>query len=265
MKVNSNDAYSPAEIAKRVENIGVQKSEFVTLKLFVLAVLAGAFISIGSVFYLVVISESSLGFGLTRLIGGTAFSLGLILVVIAGAELFTGNNLLAIAWADKKITTKGLLRNWFISYFGNVIGCLLTVLIIWYAGIDNLNNGAVGKTAIQVSQSKISLSFVEAFARGILCNALVCVAIWLVMGCRSVTDKVLAVLFPVAAFVTIGFEHVIANWFFLPYSMFLDSAISASASLKNIAAVTAGNIIGGTFLVAGVYYVAYLRKPDQST
>lgn len=260
MEPNLYDAYSPTEIAARVENLGVQKSKHSTTRLFVLSVLAGAFISMGAIFYLVVVSESSLSFGVTRMLGGLAFSLGLILVVIAGAELFTGNNLLAMAWADRKITTKDLLRNWGISYLGNAIGCLLTVVIIWYAGIDELNQGAIGKSAVQIAESKISLSFSAAFARGVLCNALVCVAIWLVMACRSVTDKMLAVIFPVTAFVTIGFEHSIANWFFLPYAKMLDATIPLGDALKNIAAVTAGNIFGGTVLVAGIYYLAYVRK-----
>jgi formate transporter len=260
---NLYDAYSPAEIATRVENLGMQKSKHSILRLFVLSVLAGAFISIGAVFYLVVVSESSLGFGVTRMLGGIAFSLGLILVVIAGAELFTGNNLLAMAWADKKITTRDLLRNWIFSYFGNTLGCLLTVVIIWYAGIAELNQGAIGKSAVQIAESKISLSFSAAVARGVLCNALVCVAIWLVMACRSVTDKILAVIFPVTAFVTIGFEHSIANWFFLPYAKMLDTTIPINEILKNIAAVTIGNIFGGTVLVAGIYYLAYIKKSPE--
>lgn len=260
MEPNLYDAYSPTEIANRIENLGMQKSKYSTIRIFVLAILAGAFISIGAVFYLVVINESNFGFGITRLFGGLAFSLGLILVVVAGAELFTGNNLMAMAWADRKITTKDLLRNWTLAYAGNVVGCLLTVILIWFAGIDELNNGALGKSAVQIANSKLSLDFSEAFARGILCNALVCIAVWLVMACRSVTDKILAIIFPITAFVTMGFEHSIANWFFLPYAKFLDSTIPLTESLKNIAAVTAGNLVGGTILVAGIYYIAYVRK-----
>lgn len=261
MEPNLYDAYSPSEIAARIEKQGIQKSKHSPTRLFVLAILAGAFISIGAVFYLVVINESTFGFGITRLFGGLAFSLGLILVVIAGAELFTGNNLMAMAWADRKISIKDLLRNWLISYFGNVVGCLLTVILVWYAGIHELNNDSLEKSAIQIAQSKISLDFSEAFARGILCNALVCIAIWLVMACRSVTDKILAIIFPITAFVTIGFEHSIANWFLLPYAKLLDSSIPMADGLLNIAAVTAGNLVGGTILVAGIYYIAYVRKP----
>ncbi len=141
-----------------------------------------------------------------------------------------------------------------------MVGCLLTVILIWFAGIDELNNGALGKSAVQIANSKLSLDFSEAFARGILCNALVCIAVWLVMACRSITDKILAILFPITAFVTMGFEHSIANWFFLPYAKMLDTTISMTDALKNIAAVTAGNLIGGTVLVAGIYYIAYVRK-----
>lgn len=261
----TDDAYTPAEIAQRVENLGLAKAKLGTLKLLLLAVLAGAFISMGALFFLVVTSESGLSFGLTRLIGGLAFSLGLILVVIAGAELFTGNNLVAMAWADRKITSRELLRNWLLSYAGNVVGCLLTVLLVWLADIDALNQGAVGKSALQVAQAKISLTFLQAFVRGILCNALVCIAVWLVMGGHSVTDKILAVIFPVTAFVTLGFEHSIANWFFIPYGFTQDASHSLvfGGAAQNLLASTAGNLVGGTVLVAGIYWLAYVRKQTR--
>ncbi|MBI3134551.1 MAG: formate/nitrite transporter family protein [Bacteroidetes bacterium] len=260
--LNSDDAFTPAEIAERIEKMGVTKARLSTLRLLLLALLAGAFISMGSLFFIVVTSESTLSFGMTRLIGGIAFSLGLILVVIAGAELFTGNNLVAMAWADRKITMRDLLRNWLLSYVGNVIGCLITVGLVWYAGIDKLNDGAIGKTAVGIAEAKVSLTFLQAFARGILCNALVCIAVWLVMGGHSVTDKILAVIFPITAFVTMGFEHSIANWFFLPYGFLTnpEHSLSISGSMQNLAASTAGNLVGGTVLVAGVYWLAYVRK-----
>lgn len=255
------DAFSPREIAKHVQGMGVAKSNLDTLTLLVLAVLAGAFISLGALFFTVVITDSNLGFGVTRLIGGLSFSLGLILVVIAGAELFTGNNLLAMAWASNLISTRAILRNWLLSYLGNVIGCFATVGFVVLAGIGNLKGGAVGETAIQIATTKSSLSVMEAFARGVLCNALVCMAVWLAMGGHSVTDKILAIAFPITAFVTIGFEHSIANWFFLPLGIAVaqPGTIPLDDVIRNLLATTFGNMVGGTVLVAGLYWVAYLR------
>ena len=258
---NFLDAYSPREIAQRVEQLGVAKARADTVTLAVLGVLAGAFISLGALFFVVVVTGSSLGFGVTRLIGGLSFCLGLILVVVAGAELFTGNNLLAMAWASRLIGTRDILRNWLLAYVGNVIGCLGTVLCVAWADVASLGGGAVGETAIQIARAKAGLSLTEAFARGILCNALVCLGVWLAMGGRSVADKILAIVFPITAFVAIGFEHSIANWFFLPFGMVLapQGVISLAGVVQNLIAVTGGNIVGGTILVAGVYWIAYLR------
>lgn len=257
-----SNAYPPPEIAREVERFGVAKARTDTLTLFVLAVLAGAFISLGALLFTVVVTESGLGFGPTRLLGGVSFSLGLILVVVAGAELFTGNNLIAMAWASRLISTREVMRNWLLAYLGNVVGCLGTVLLVMGTGIAGLGNGAVGEMAVRIAQTKADLPVVEAFTRGILCNALVCLAVWLAIGARSVTDKILAILFPVTAFVTIGFEHSIANWFFLPFGLALDAQgmVSIAGVGRNMIAVTAGNVAGGTLLVAGVYWVAYLRS-----
>ena len=255
------DAHPPREIARKVERLGVAKAQADTLTLVVLAALAGAFISLGALFFTVVVTEAGLGFGVTRLLGGVSFSLGLVLVVVAGAELFTGNNLLAMAWASGLISTRDVMRNWLIVYLGNVIGCLGTVVLVVWADIASLGGGAVGETAVQIAGAKAGLSLGEAFARGLLCNALVCLAIWLAMGGRSVADKILAIIFPITAFVAIGFEHSIANWFFLPFGLALDrqAAVMADGVARNLVAVSAGNIVGGTLLVAGVYWIAYLR------
>ena len=187
--------------------------------------------------------------------------------MVAGAELFTGNNLVAMAWASGLIGTRDIARNWLIVYVGNVIGCLATVLLVLWGDIASLGSGAVGETALNIARAKADLSLMEAFARGVLCNALVCLAIWLAMGGRSVTDKILAILFPIAAFVTVGFEHSIANWFFLPYGVALDTngTVLVSGVLRILASVSAGNIVGGTLLVAGVYWVAYLRSERRET
>lgn len=258
--MKNSDAYTPPEIAAKVETLGVAKAHLPTFPLVVLALLAGAFISLGAVFFLVVMSGMDTGVGVARLIGGLSFCLGLVLVVVAGAELFTGNNLLAMAWASRLISTREILRNWFWVYLGNVIGCLGTVALVYWAGTDSIGQGAVHATAVATAAAKASLPFWEAFVRGILCNALVCLAVWLAMGGRSVTDKILAVLFPVTAFVALGFEHSIANWFFLPYGYVLaPDAVDFAGSLRNLVAVTFGNLVGGTLMVAGVYWSAYLR------
>jgi formate/nitrite transporter len=261
------DAYPPPEIARRVERLGVAKARADALSLLVLAVLAGAFISLGALFYAVVVTDSGLGFGPTRLLGGVSFCLGLILVVVAGAELFTGNNLIAMAWASRLIGAREVIRNWFLAYLGNVMGCLGTVLLVVWADVGGLGGGAVGETVVRIARAKVDLSLTEAFTRGILCNALVCLAVWLAVGARSVTDKSLAILFPISAFVAIGFEHSIANWFFLPLGLALDvpGAVSIAGASRNIVAVTAGNLLGGTLLVAGVYWIAYLRSERLRT
>ena len=261
-----SDAFPPAEIARKVETLGEAKAHTDTLTLLVLGILAGAFISMGGLFFIVITTDSNLGFGLTRLVGGLCFSLGLILVIIAGAELFTGNNLIAMAWASGKIGFREVMRNWILVYLGNVIGCLATVLLVLLCNVDSLHSSAVGETAINIAHAKTNLSFVEAFTRGILCNAFVCLAVWLAIGARSVSDKILAIIFPITAFVVIGLEHSIANWFFLPYGILLDeqNLISISGMIQNIIVVSAGNIIGGTLLVAGVYWVAYLRGEHKS-
>lgn len=261
-----NDAYSPQGIARKVEGMGVAKAHLNSLTLLTLAVLAGAFISLGAMFFTVVVTDSNLGFGITRLLGGLSFSLGLILVVIGGAELFTGNNLLAMTWASRLISTLSIIRNWVLSYVGNVIGCVGTVFLVIWADIAGLGGGTVGETASQIASSKANLPLIEAFTRGILCNVLICLAVWLEMSGHSVTDKVLAIIFPIIAFVALGFEHSIANWFFLPSGLMLDTqgAISFVGAGMNLVAVTAGNLVGGTLLVAAVYWVAYLRRRIKS-
>lgn len=256
-----HDAYSPAQIAERVKLVGTTKAQADALTILVLAVLAGAFISLGAILFLVVTTgNSELGFGINRLLGGLSFSLGLILVVVGGAELFTGNNLMAMAWASGSITTRQLLRHWALAYIGNVIGCLLTVFLVAGAGLHELSSGNVGQTAITVATGKLNLSPLEVFCRGILCNALVCLAVWLTMSGRSVADKILAIVFPITAFVTLGLEHSIANWFFLPFAEYCKSGGLLSATMTmNLVMSTLGNLIGGSLLVAAVYWVAYLR------
>ncbi|MBW2243606.1 MAG: formate/nitrite transporter family protein [Deltaproteobacteria bacterium] len=253
------DAWSPAEIAVRIESLGVKKARADVVSILTLSVLAGAFISLGALFFTVVVTGSTFGLGITHLLGGLAFSLGLILVVVAGAELFTGNNLVAMAWASRRISGRELLRNWVLVYLGNVLGALATVALVVLAGSDAMGDGAVRDTALAIGRAKAALEPVRAVALGIGCNALVCLAVWLAIGGRSVTDKVLAIVFPITAFVAVGFEHCIANWFFLPWAIALGAEELIPGAARNLLWVTFGNIIGGTLLVAGVYWLAYLR------
>ena len=255
------DAYSPREIAGRVNDFCVIKARMPLVTVSMLGVLAGAFIGLGALMYTLVASDPTLGFAATRLLGGLAFSLGLILVTVAGAELFTGNILMAMAWASRRIGTRDIVRNWVLVYLGNAIGALGTVLFVAWSGIAHYEGGAVGETALHIARAKAALPWGEAFARGVLCNALVCLGIWLAIGGRSVADKIAAIVFPITAFVAMGFEHSIANWFFLPYGLVLETtdALPAAGVVRNLVAVTAGNLVGGTLLVAGVYWVAYLR------
>jgi len=255
------DAYTPGQIAERVLKMGVTKANADAPTLLILGVMAGAFIALGGLLFAVTITGSTLGFGITRFIGGITFCLGLILVVIGGAELFTGNNLLAMAWAGKMISTKAMLRNWCLVYLGNVIGALSLVACTAWAQTADMSDGSVGATLIGIAKSKAQLGIGTAFIKGILCNTLVCLAVWLAMGGHSVTDKILAIIFPISAFVAMGFEHSVANWFFIPLGMILDPSgqVPLQGALMNLLMVTLGNIVGGTMLVAGVYWVAYVR------
>lgn len=266
------DAYAPAEVAERVRDGGVKKAAAPAVTLLALAVLAGAFIALGGLFYTVTITagpDQSGHWGLTRLAGGMAFSLGLILVVVGGAELFTGNNLMAMAWAAGRVTGAHVLRNWGLVYLGNLAGAIGTVILVLLAGIPQMSDGAVGETLIRIARGKVTLDPVSALARGVLCNVLVCLAVWLCMAARSVADKILAIVFPISAFVACGFEHSVANMFFLPLGIALTASgsdpIAWTGAWVNLALVTLGNIIGGTGLVALVYWFVYLRHHQRDT
>ncbi|MBT5049070.1 MAG: formate/nitrite transporter family protein [Rhodospirillaceae bacterium] len=253
------DAYRPAAIAERIEASGVSKAGLGIVQTLTLAVLAGAFIAFGAMLFTLVMTDSGLGFGPARLLGGVAFSLGLILVVIAGAELFTGNNLIIMAWADRKITTLDVLRNWTLVYAGNLIGAVATALFMSWSGTLTMGDGSVSRTALAIAQTKASLPLDQAFVRGILCNALVCLAVWLSYAAHSVSGKILAIVFPISAFVALGFEHSVANMYFVPLGMLIGDTITIGQFLGNLIAVTAGNLIGGSVLVGLVYWIAYRR------
>lgn len=254
---NTFDAYRPKAIAERVENAGIAKVHFDIPQTLTLAVLAGAFISFGAMLFTLVMTDSGMGLGPARLLGGIAFSLGLVLVVIAGAELFTGNNLMVIAWADRKITGGKLLRNFALVYVGNMIGAVATAIMIFWSGTLSMGDGAVAQTALSIAQTKVALPLDEAFVRGILCNVLVCLAVWLSYAAHTVTGKILAIIFPISAFVALGFEHSVANMYFIPLGMIIGDTITTGQFLGNLVAVTAGNLIGGSVLVGLVYWTVY--------
>jgi len=253
------DAYSPAEIAVRVENAGAAKASLPALSTFTLALLAGAFIAFGGMLFTLVMTGNGLGLGPGRLLGGVAFSLGLILVVVGGAELFTGNNLIVMAWADRKVSTGGLLKNWIIVFVGNVIGSLGMAILVALSGTLDVGGGAVAKTAISIAEAKVAIPPLAAFVRGLLCNALVCLAVWLCFAAHSVSGKILAIVFPIAAFVALGFEHSIANAYLIPVGYLAGADVTLAGALGNIVPVTAGNIVGGSVFVAMVYWVIYRR------
>ncbi|MCW8836642.1 MAG: formate/nitrite transporter family protein [Rhodospirillales bacterium] len=256
------DAYAPREIAQRVENAGIGKATMPLTPLFTLGVLAGAFIALGAMFYTVAVTGSELGYGPTRVLGGLVFSLGLVLVVIAGAELFTGNNLIIMAWADGKITMAQLLRNWVIVFAGNFVGSVATAAIMYLSGALDIGGGNTAKTAIAIAEGKIALPFAEAFFRGVLCNALVCLAVWLTFAAHSVVDKIFAILFPITAFVALGFEHSVANMYLIPIGMLAAGSGDVAGFIGNLIPVTLGNIVGGGVFVALVYHLIYVRKWD---
>lgn len=253
------DAYSPREIAARVAEVGVAKARLPLASMALLGVLAGAFIGLGALMFTLVASDASLGFAASRLLGGLAFSLGLVLVTVAGAELFTGNNLLAMAWASGRVGTGEVLRSWIVVCIANLVGAVGLAVLVWISGHGAMNDGAVGRAAVRIALAKTGLPWTEAFARGVLCNVLVCMAVWMALAGRSVTDKAVAIVFPITAFVAAGFEHSIANMYFFPLAMLLGAPLDAGDALRNLVPVIAGNLVGGSVLVAMVYWVIYLR------
>ena len=267
-EIFGSDAYSPDKIAERVENVGVAKAGLPLLPMIALGVLAGGFIGLGALFATLVASDASLGFAATRVLGGVAFSLGLILVVVAGAELFTGNNLLVMAWVARRISTTKLLKNFAVVFLANLAGALGLALLVYWSGHWKMAGGAVGHTAVAIAAAKVTLPFAEAFVRGILCNVLVCLAVWLAAAGRSVADKILAIVFPIAAFVAAGFEHCVANMYFIPLGILLRAQgvgadvpgldhLNWAGFAHNMLPVTIGNVVGGSVMVGLVYFAVY--------
>src|SRR6266545_1752947 len=287
------DALLPQEMANRAEFLGVRKAEMPFLKMLMLSILAGAFISLGAIFATTVsaggivvmtadgtvVSNAALPYGVTRLLAGFAFSLGLILVIVGGAELFTGNNMIVMAWASGKVATRALLLNWAVAFAGNFVGAILTAGLMFYTRQYSFGAGAVGLAALSTANGKAGLAFVPALTLGIMCNALVCLGVWMCYGARTTVDRILTIVPPVTAFVAAGFEHCIANIYFIPMGLFIKAGAPESfwASIGktgadfpaltwgnflvgNLLPVTIGNIVGGSVMVAAVYWFVYLRK-----
>ncbi len=273
------DALLPAEMAVRAEYIGVRKAETPALTTFILAILAGAFIALGAVFATTTAAGTSgvLPYGVAKLLTGFVFCLGLVLVVVGGAELFTGNNLIVMAWASRKVSTAALLRNWVIVYLGNFVGSFGTAILVFLSKQYTFGDGAVGGTALGIAKAKLGLAPIQAVALGILCNILVCLAVWLTFSARSTLDKIAAIIFPITAFVAAGFEHSVANMYFVPMGLLIKSLDPDFATtltlnvdgltwggflLNNLLPVTIGNIIGGSLFVAAVYWTIFLRRRE---
>ncbi|CAN5396455.1 formate transporter FocA [soil metagenome] len=269
---NSLDALLPAAMAEKAEQVGVTKANLPLRRLVPLGILAGAFIGLGANFSTVVTAGGGSAPGITRLLGGIVFSLGLILVVVSGAELFTGNTLIVIAYAGRRVSAMKLLRNWFVVYISNFVGALATAALVVWSGQLGAGDGAIGARAQAIADAKVSLGFGQAVASAILANCLVCLAVWMTLSARTLVDKVIVIVPPVAAFVAAGFEHSIANMYFLPVVLLRaasDSPSTPPAATKttwtnflvdNLLPVTIGNIIGGAVLVGLVYWFVYLRS-----
>lgn len=293
----SFDAVLPPGMAAKAEDLGVKKAGLGAANMFALAILAGAFIAMGAIFATTVSAGSiavnaadgtaafktGLPYGVVRLLTGLVFTLGLILVVVGGSELFTGNNLIIMAFASGKVTLAGLLRNWAIVYAGNFVGSVLTAYIMLLGKQYTFGSGAIGLTALSIGEAKTSLDFIQAIALGMMCNALVCMAVWLCYSARSTGDKILAIIPPISAFVAAGFEHSVANMYFIPIALFIKDfgdpkffeTIGKTAAdfphltwgnffLANLLPVTIGNIIGGAVMVGLIYWFIYLRKPKEA-
>jgi len=289
----SFDALLPPAMAAKAEDLGVKKANLPLINMFVLAILAGAFIGIGAIFATTVSAggmavkdaagaaafSTGMPYGITRLLTGLVFSVGLILVVVGGAELFTGNTLITIAFASKKVTLSRLLQNWTVVFLGNFVGSLLTAYIVFLGKQYTFGSGAIGLAALNIGEAKTALTFIQAVALGVMCNALVCMAVWMCYSARTTTDKILAIIPPIATFVAAGFEHSIANMYFIPLALFVKGsgdtaffeAIGKTAEsfphltwgnffLANLLPVTIGNIIGGGLMVGLIYWFVYLRK-----
>jgi len=273
------DAYSPPLIASRIDKVALVKAKLSFAQTFLMGILAGVYIAIGAQFATFVTSDSTLHFGLTSLIAGIVFSLGLMLVVVGGAELFTGNCLIIMGYISKRISTRDMLNNWIVSFAGNLVGSL--TMVCWMSQTHQWEffHNMVGAKALLIANTKVNLSFSAALARGVLCNSMVCLAVWLCFSGRSVADKIMCIIFPIGGFVASGFEHCVANMYFIPMGVVLKKhpeVVAAAEKMagktldlsqltwkgffvNNLFPVTLGNIVGGVILVGIVFWFVYLR------
>lgn len=277
--MNGLNFFAPSQIAEKVRDACYKKCHTPTKKLFILAILAGAFIGFGTELFIMVYHDvgAKMSVGFAKFLGGSVFSVGLMLVVIAGSELFTGDNLIVIAALEKKIRWSELFKTWGVVYAGNFIGSMIIVLMMFFSGLWATNGSAVGATAVNIANAKVHLTFLQALMRGIGCNWLVCLAVWMATSAKDIVGKIFAIYFPIMAFVASGFEHSVANMTFIPYGILLKNipsvitATGKSAStfaslnwgtfvVKNLIPVTLGNIIGGAFFVGVIYWYIYLKK-----
>lgn len=265
------NAYNPSEIQAAIEKVGVTKARMPFLPCFMLGVVAGGSIGFGALYYTIVASDAQLSFAVARVLGGLVFSLGLALVLVCGAELFTGNNLIVMAWASGRVSLAQMLRNWMIVYLGNLVGALGLVVLVLLSRHLEMNGGRIGQAVIETAAAKIGPDVVTLFFKGVLCNVLVCMAVWIAHAGRSVIDKIVGLILPISAFVAAGFEHCIANLYFLPLAWLLVqtggpvlpgtdvSAITIAGIVHNLVPVTLGNVVGGAGLVGLVYWLIYRR------
>ena len=265
------DALAGAQIEAKAETVGQGKAQMPVGQAFVLAILAGLFIGCGGMFMLLVKSDATLGFAASSVLGGAAFSCGLFFVFTAGAELFTGNNLMSIGFLSRKYPLSALLRSWFVVYVGNLVGSLLLVALLALANFGGMGGGTVAATMVSVAAGKCALPWTVAFGRAIMCNILVCLAVWMSFAARTVVDKFLCAALPVTMFVACGFEHCVANMFFIPLGLVAAAsgvapeganmaALTTSGMLSNLSAATLGNMVGGAVVLAGMYWIAYAKK-----
>ena len=274
---------NPPEIAHRFIEVGIKKAQLPVFKLLLLGILGGAFIAFASEASNMA-AHNIVSVGLAKVLGGAVFTTGLMMVVITGAELFTGNSLLVVGFFERKFTWIKMLKNWFFVYIGNFIGSLIVVALIFYSGQLNFSDGGLGGFTIKVAVSKVNLTFIQGLTMGILCNWLVCMAIWMAFSTKDIAGKLLSIFFPIWLFITSGFEHCVANMYYIPMGILAKSnqtwvnaamglgvtpaklqALNWGSFLKNnLLPVTLGNIIGGSLFVGMIYWLSFVyvkKKP----
>lgn len=263
LQTNQIDDYEPENVARLVETIGVERARLPAFQMAIRGLLAGAFIAFGALLYTLTLFDSDLGFGPTRLLGGLALSIGFIFALVRGTEVFGGNILVVMAWIDRRVSTPELLRNGGLVFIANFVGALGIVVLVYFSGALDLGAGAVGQTAAGIAAEKLQLSFGEAFIRGILCNILVCMAVWLSLVARNISGRIVAIVFPITAFAALGFEHSVANMYLIPIGLLTGgSYFDLSGFIGNLVPVTLGNIVGAV-LLAFAWWLVYLRKPHN--